>query len=71
MAVCLESGVNPWYEDQNIKEDLKRYVQQNLKHKEILDFMKRDYAMYTWSMSTLARRLKYFDIHYIDSNVAL
>ena len=71
MAVCLESGVNPWYKDQNMKEDLKRYVQQNLKRKEILDFMKRDYAMYTWSMSTLARRLKYFDIHYIDSNVAL
>ena len=46
MAVCLESGVNPWYEDQNMKEDLKRYVQQNLKRKEILDFMKRDYAMY-------------------------
>ena len=41
MAVALESGVNPWYEDQNMKEDLKRYVQQNLKHKEILDFMKR------------------------------
>ena len=25
--------------------------------------------MYTWSMSTLARRLKYFYIYYIDSNV--
>jgi len=71
MAVCLESGVNPWYEDQNMKEDLKRYVQQNLKRKEILDCMKLDYAMYTWSISTLARRLKYFDIHYIDWNVAL
>ena len=33
--------------------------------------MKRDYPMYAWSMSTLARRLKYVHIHYIDSNVGL
>eukprot|EP00794_Sanderia_malayensis_P001905 gene1905-2163_t len=55
MAVCLECGVNAWYEDQNMKEDLKRYVQQNLKCKEMLNFMKRGYAVYAWRMLTLAR----------------
>ena len=63
--------MNSWYEDQVIKKDLKRCVQKNLKRKEILDFMKRDYPMYAWSLSTLARRLKYFDIYYIDWIVGL
>ena len=31
-----------------------------------LDFMKRDYSQYVWSLRTLTRRLAFFEITYID-----
>ena len=36
-----------------VREDLKRYVLQNLSRREILDFVYRDYAQYAWSLGTL------------------
>ena len=52
-----------------LKENLKRYVNQLYKRTEILNFMERDFSQYTWSMSTLDRRLRHFDIFYSDKNV--
>ena len=52
-----------------MKSDLKSYVAQNFKRKEILDFVRRDYSQYVWSLPTLARRLKEFDITYIDYTI--
>ena len=38
---------NPdWTEDEQLKEDLKRYILQNLSRRDILDFVSRDYAQY-------------------------
>lgn len=54
-----------------MKNELIKYVQQNLKRNEILDFMRRDYPFYAWSMPTLDRRLKYFDIRYIDLKLSI
>jgi len=48
-----------WQEDQDLKDDLVKYVRQNLRRKEILDFVKIDYPMYAWSPRTLSRRLQY------------
>jgi len=42
-----------------------------LKRIEIVDYMKRDFPQYTWSVPTLARRLKHFGISYIDKEVDL
>lgn len=50
---------------------MEKYVAQDLRRKEILDFMKRDYAEYSWSFRSLDRRLRYFDIYYTDSNVSV
>ena len=47
-----------WQEDEKLKQDLRAYVAQGLKHEEILDFVKRDYQEYTWSFRTLDRRLR-------------
>ena len=62
---------NAWHENESLIDSLKRYVKQNLKRIEIIDYMKRDFPKYPWSLSTLARRLKHFGISYIDKEVDL
>ena len=47
-----------WKVDDILKSDLENYVRQNLKRSEILDYMKRDYVQYKWSLATLDRRLR-------------
>ena len=37
-----------------------------MKRSEVLDFLKRDYPEYAWSLPTLDRRMRYFDIKYIN-----
>ena len=60
-----------WSENDDLKKCLKTYVQQNLKRKEILDFMCRDFSQYRWSLATLDRRLRFFGIHYIERDTGL
>ena len=68
----MEVYRNPeWKEDEELKVDLKKYVLRNLKRREILDFMKRDYPQYAWSLGTLSRRLKHFDISYINYDLTV
>ena len=55
-----------WEADSALKVDLQNYVLKNLKREEVLDFVRRDFPQYAWSLGTLSRRLKYFDIHYVD-----
>jgi hypothetical protein len=55
-----------WEDDCELKDDLQKYVSKNLKREEILDFVKRDYSNYSWSLGTLSRRLKHFNIKYIN-----
>ena len=63
---------NPdWKEDEQLKEDLKRYVLQNLSRQDILDFVSRDYAQYAWSLGSLSRRLAFFNVKYVDTNTDL
>ena len=60
-----------WKDDEKLEEDLKRYVAQNLRRTEILDFVKREYPEYAWSLRTLNRRLSYFKIRYNDYDTDL
>ena len=48
-----------------LKSDLKKYVKEDLRRTEILDFMKRDFSQYAWSLSSLDRHMRYFDIYII------
>ena len=59
-----------WKEDDILKSDLKKYVKEDLRT-EILDFMKRDFLQYAWSLSSFDQRMRYFDIHYTDNNVTV
>ena len=45
-----------WKEDNQLENDLRKYVSQNFKRSEILDFVQRDFAEYTWSTATLGGR---------------
>ena len=60
-----------WEEDEILKADLEKYVLQSLSRKEILDFVKRDFPHYAWSLLMLSRRLAYFDIKYVQYNIDL
>ena len=43
---------------------MSRYVKQGLQRGEILDFLKRDFAKYAWSLRSV-------DIYYHDKNVSV
>ena len=57
---------NDWENDEEMRQDLEKYVRQNLKREEILDFTIADYLMYAWSIRSLSRRLQHFGIKYTD-----
>lgn len=65
----MAAAAGEWKADQTLREDLAKYVEANLKRTDILDFMKRDYSQYLWSLRTLTRRLAFFKITYIDYGV--
>lgn len=67
MASCFRTDA--WKEDVILKEDLQRYVKQSYKRSEIISFMEKDFSQYTWSVRTLDRRLRYFDIYYNDKEL--
>ena len=58
-----------WDNDKALEDDLRKYVRENLKRQEILSFVTRDYSQYPWSIRSLDRRLRHFNIRYIDRNV--
>ena len=63
---------NPdWENDEALRSDLEKYVRQNLRRNEILDFIKLEYPMYAWSLRSLGRRLQFFNIKYADYEVNL
>ena len=55
-----------WQDDFHLKEMLRKYVRQGLQRNEILDYMTRDFSYYLWSLRTLDRRLRYFNIYYVN-----
>ena len=55
-----------WKEDNQLENDLRKYVRQNFKRSEIVDFVQRDFPEYTRSTATLDRRLRHFGIYYIN-----
>ena len=55
-----------WKDDNTLKQDLEKYVRLNMKRVELLDFVSRDYVQYKWSLPTLDRRLRHFEISYIN-----
>ena len=57
-----------WEEDNDLKNDLASFVSLNLKRMEILDFMRKDYPMYAWSLRNVARRMQQFTDYDVEVN---
>ena len=64
-------AANEWKEDMSLKEKLLDYVRQGIQWKEMLDYLRRDFSFYSWSIATLNRILRYFEIYYTDNNVTV
>ena len=60
-----------WKDDESLVKDLRNYVSKNFHRSEILDFMCRDYPSYNWSIATLDRHLRFFDMFYIDDDTSV
>ena len=60
-----------WKDDCDLEEAMKKYVSQSLQRREMLDFLIRDFPEYTWSLRSLDRRLRHFDIFYKDEDVGV
>ena len=58
-----------WTDDENLKEVLTKYVQQGLQRSEALDFLRREFPEYAWSIRSLDRRLRHFNIFYNDRSI--
>ena len=52
-----------WINNTHLEDTLRKLVRGNLQRTEILDYMQRDFPEYAWSLCTLDRRLRYFDIY--------
>jgi hypothetical protein len=48
---------------------MTKYIMQGLEQEEILHFLKRDFSQYAWSIRTLDRRLRHFEIYYHNKDV--
>ena len=60
-----------WKDNVTLKETLQKYVRDCLSREEVLDFVTRDFSQYSWSMRTLDRRLRHFEIYYHDHTVSI
>lgn len=63
------NSTSDWKNDESLELALCEYNRRCLHRKEVLTYMKRDFAGYPWSMRTLDRRLRYFNIYHTDKNV--
>ena len=52
-AGSTSNMADAWREDLKLREDMERYVRQGYKREEALDFLKRDFPMYPWSICSL------------------
>ena len=60
-----------WESDGELKRELSKYVTKGLLRNEILSYILRDFPQYSWSIKTLDRRMRYFNIFYHSNNVSL
>ena len=60
-----------WESEVELQGTLTKDVTKGLQRNEILGHMLRDFPQYSWSIRTLDRMMRYFNIFYRDKNVPL
>ena len=48
---------------------MENYVREHLQRSEMIDFLKRDFSCYKWSIRSPGKRLRLSQIYYNDKNV--
>ena len=65
-----DNRFSSWKED-DLQGALQTYVKQGLQREESIDFLRRDFPQYAWSIRTLDRRLRHFEVYYKDDTVSV
>lgn len=52
-------GSGEWKEDNQLEQDLRKYIAQNLKRSEVLDFVKQDFPQDIWNPQRMPSSLWY------------
>ena len=65
------SYFHPLQLDDDLKADLTKYVREGLSRSEILVFVSRDCCIYAWSIRTLDKRLREYQIFYNEKNLTV
>ena len=60
-----------WKADEYLKNEMTKYVTQGLKRTEMLSFLRRNFPQYAWSIRTLDRRLRHFQVFYTDTAISV
>ena len=60
-----------WELDGELQRELSKYVTKGLQRNEILSCILREFLQCSWSIRTLDRWMRYFNIFYHDKNVSL
>ena len=55
-----------WKDDDILRMDLEKYVKRSVKRVEIIEFVERDHSDYPWRIANIDRRLRHFNIGYIE-----
>ena len=69
MDVCIRTS--EWESDGELKRELSKYVTKGLQRNETLSYLLRDFPQCSWSIKTLDRRMRYFNIFYHNNKVSL
>ena len=69
MAVSIYNS--SWKDDLYLMQQLKEHNLKGMRLQEILSYMKCDFSHYSWSLITLNRRLRFFNIYRHDKNVTV
>ena len=66
-----DKRLSSWKEDGLLKDALKIYIKQILQCKEAINFLRKDFPQYVWSIQTLDRRSRYLGVYYKDDHVSV
>ena len=69
MAVRIYNS--SWKDDLYLMQQLKEHNSKGMRLQEILSYIERDFSHYSWSLVTLKRRLRFFNISRHDKNVTV
>ena len=60
-----------WKDDLYLMQQLKEHNSKGMRLQEIISYMKRDFSQYSWSLTTLNWRLRFFNISRHNKNVTV